>query len=90
LAQDSDVIQQRLCRKFHHEWHRIRSDLEQSWGRSAIGPGEYHEEHFFGHCSQLGKNGYQPIERPYGKPISTKVENGNKSGGSDTGVTEAQ
>ena len=26
LPQDQDIIQQRLCRKLHHEWHRIRAD----------------------------------------------------------------
>ena len=63
LAMEENIIQSRLCRKLHHEWHRIRSDMEQSWGRPELGPGQYQKEHFYGHC---GKNGYLPIERPYG------------------------
>jgi hypothetical protein len=66
LPQDRDVIQQRLCRKVHHEWHRIRDDLERSWGRSNSGNGKYQVDHFFGHCSSPGKSGYLPIERPFG------------------------
>ncbi|VEU43562.1 unnamed protein product [Pseudo-nitzschia multistriata] len=66
LPQDDDVIQQRLCRKLHHEWHRIRSDLERTWGRDAYGPGTYQTDHFYGHCDSHGKKGYLPIERPYG------------------------
>jgi hypothetical protein len=68
LPQNNDIIQQRLCRKLHHEWHRIRTDLEQSWGRSGVGPGKYHEDHFNGHCKSLGKAGYLSIETPYGGP----------------------
>jgi len=66
LPQNSDIIQQRLCRKLHREWHQIRSDLEQSWGRSATGNGEYQPDHFNGHCSSFGKKGYIPIAPPYG------------------------
>lgn len=66
LPQDRDIIQQRLCRKLHHHWHLVRSDLEQSWNRPSKGSGTYHEEHFYGHCQKFGKEGYVPIERPYG------------------------
>ena len=66
LPQDQDIIQQRLCRKLHHEWHRIRADLEQSWGRSQIGSGSYQVDHFYGHCSHSGKGGYLPIAQPFG------------------------
>ena len=69
LPQDSDIIQQRLCRKLHHQWHRIRSDLELTWGRPENGPGQYQRDHFYGHCSKMGKQGYLPIEKPYGKPL---------------------
>ena len=68
LPQNNDIIQQRLCRKLHHEWHRIRTDLEKSWGRTGVGSGTYHQEHFYGHCKNLGKTGYIPIEQPYGDP----------------------
>ena len=60
------MIQQRLCRKLHHEWHRIRADLEQSWGRKEIGSGSYQVDHFYGHCSHSGKGGYLPIVQPFG------------------------
>ena len=66
LPQDSDIIQQRLCRKLHHEWHRIRSDLEKGWGRSAEGDGKFQSEHFLGHCSKFGQAGYLPIKEPFG------------------------
>lgn len=66
LPQDSDIIQQRLCRKLHHEWHRIRADLEESWGRKHFGSGTFQKDHFYGHCTKFGKNGYIPIEQPYG------------------------
>ncbi len=66
LPQDRDTIQQRLCRKLHHEWHRIRADLEHSWGRDLLGPGTFQKEHFYGHCSKFGTRGYLPIEEPYG------------------------
>ncbi|KAG7341904.1 hypothetical protein IV203_006996 [Nitzschia inconspicua] len=66
LPQDHDIIQQRLCRKLHHEWHRIRADLEESWGRSKMGSGPFHQDHFFGHCNRYGQSGYIPIEEPYG------------------------
>mmetsp|Transcript_7894 Transcript_7894/g.23251 ORF Transcript_7894/g.23251 Transcript_7894/m.23251 type:complete len:519 (+) Transcript_7894:142-1698(+) len=66
LPQDDDVIQQRLCRKLHHEWHRIRSDLEQSWGRPELGEGTYQQEHFYGHCHRHGKKGYINIKEPFG------------------------
>lgn len=66
LPQDTDIIQQRLCRKLHHEWHRIRADLEESWGRSQFGTGTFQKDHFYGHCSKFGKNGYLPIEQPFG------------------------
>jgi hypothetical protein len=69
LPQKTDIIQQRLCRKLHHEWFQIRSDLEESWGRSAIGNGSYEQDHFFGYCKSHGKPGYLPIEKPYGIPV---------------------
>lgn len=66
LPQDRDMIQQRLCRKLHHEWYQIRSDLEQSWGRSPNGPGTFQSDHFYGYCSKAGKDGYLPIGQPFG------------------------
>ena len=66
IPQDQDMIQHRLCRKLHHEWYRIRSDMEKSWGRSGKGTGTWQPEQFYGYCSQMGNKGYIPIETPYG------------------------
>jgi len=65
LPQSGDRIQERLCRKLHGQWYRIRSDLEKSWGRSGQGSGGYDSEHFRGYCKSHGKHGYLPIEKPY-------------------------
>ncbi|KAL7574213.1 hypothetical protein ACA910_012470 [Epithemia clementina (nom. ined.)] len=56
------------CRNFHHEWFRIRSEMEQSWGRSGLGSsGKWSDsKHFFGYCTRRGSRGYEPIQRPYG------------------------
>jgi hypothetical protein len=60
-------IDHRLCRALHHEWFRVRSDLEQSWGRSGWGTGVWRErEQFFGFCNTYGTKGYETITRPYG------------------------
>lgn len=68
LPQDQDKLQQRLCRKLHHQWYRIRSELEESWGRTGIGEGDYQKEHFYGHCKSHSKNGYIYIQEPFGTP----------------------
>jgi len=68
LPQDEDKLQQRLCRKLHHQWYRIRSELEESWGRTGIGEGDYQKEHFYGHCKSHSKNGYIYIQEPFGMP----------------------
>jgi len=72
LPHDVDRIQERLCRKLLHEWYRVRSDLEKSWGRSGMGetPEWGQTEHFFGYCSKAGKHGYIPIAKPYGGPAA--------------------
>lgn len=67
LPHDEGIIQKRLCRKLTHEWYKVRSELEKSWGRSGEGPGEWEKDHFFGYCKSRGKNGYVRIEEPYGK-----------------------
>jgi len=65
LPQSGDRIQERLCRKLHGQWYRIRSDLEKSWGRSGQGSGSYDVDQFKGYCKRHGKTGYIPIEKPY-------------------------
>jgi hypothetical protein len=68
LPHDSDRIQERLCRKLHGQWYRIRSDLEKSWGRSGLGPGTFQVEQFYGYCRNTGHRQYVPIEQPFGPP----------------------
>jgi hypothetical protein len=60
-----DNIHHRLCRKFHHAWFQVRSEMELSWGREGRGPGKFDEDLFLGYCTSFGKKGYQWIERPY-------------------------
>jgi hypothetical protein len=72
LRHAEDMIQHRLCRKLHHEWFKIRSDLEKSWSRSGVGQGTLDSSHFFGYCSK-GRKGYFPIEKPYGKPTELSL-----------------
>jgi hypothetical protein len=69
LSHTEDLIQHRLCRKLHREWYQIRSELEQSWGRSGSGAGTFDSDQFYGYCTQNGKNGYLPIAKPYGGPV---------------------
>jgi hypothetical protein len=61
LPQDQNIIQQRLCRKLHHEWFRIRSLMEISWGRAGWGSSQWKRDHFYGFCTNEGPSGYQQI-----------------------------
>lgn len=56
-----------LCRKFHGAWFSIRSEMEQSWGRSGRGNGTWELDLFQGYCRDFGAKGYLAIETPYGK-----------------------
>jgi hypothetical protein len=68
-----------LCMKLHHEWHRVRNDLEQTWQISATS--EYgfanHSDKVtrdsFGHCQKAkgGRFGY--------KYIRMKLPTGNEN-----------
>ena len=60
-----DSIPHRLCRRAIHEWFRTRSKMEESWGRSGMGPGMFDREQFFGYCGKAFAKGYLPIEKPY-------------------------
>lgn len=64
IPQDQDQIQHRLCRKLHNEWFRVRSSLEESWGRVAFGPGQYQKEQFYGFCEKRSEKGYVRIDHP--------------------------
>ena len=73
LPQDGDRIQERLCRKFHGEWYRIRELFETNILQrthvhltskqevvKARG-GNYQIEHFRGYCKGHGSRGYITI-----------------------------
>jgi hypothetical protein len=69
LNHKQDALQHRLCRKLHHEWFRVRSDLDQSLlGRDStmktVATGVFDSEHFFGYCRHSGEKGYIPIILP--------------------------
>jgi hypothetical protein len=69
---DTDALQHRLCRKLHHEWFKIRSSLEESWGRGPYGPGDYDKEQFYGFCKEDSEKRYLPIDLPEGISQSSK------------------
>ena len=52
----------KMCNKFHHEWHRVRSDLE-AWLEldNVKSSGNHKAAHFYGHCNHAGKRGYIPL-----------------------------
>lgn len=74
--QDGDRIQERLCRKFHGAWFKIREDLETSiWGRKHVElnnadevqkerGGLFQPEQFRGYCKSAGKKGYIAMKVP--------------------------
>ncbi|KAL3782470.1 hypothetical protein HJC23_002221 [Cyclotella cryptica] len=76
LAQDGDRIQERLCRKFHAEWYRIRENLETTTlGQKQVDltnqneveqerGGKYQPQHFRGYCKSSGKKGYIAMKVP--------------------------
>ena len=57
LPHNQDQLQHRLCRKLHHEWFRVRADLE---GKS--GDGKFDPDQFFGFCNHSGGRGYISIK----------------------------
>ena len=79
--QDGDRIQERLCRKFHNAWFKVREDLETTiWNRKQIDVsnqeelerergGKFQPEQFRGYCKGSGKNGYIAMT----VPISTST-----------------
>jgi hypothetical protein len=57
----------KLCREMNHQWYVYRSELEQSWGRSGRGEGDFKGDHYLGYCRNRGAEGYIPISLPYGQ-----------------------
>jgi len=67
LPQDGGIIQERLCRKLHHEWFRIRKDLELDLLKTkkqvqTLATGTFNADHFFGFCKNFGHTGYIPFQ----------------------------
>ena len=74
--QDGDRIQERLCRKFHGAWFKIREDLETNiWRRKKLDldnveavekerGGKYQPDQFRGYCKGPGKKSYIRIQVP--------------------------
>lgn len=52
-----------LCNPLHHEWFRIRRDLELGWGKEY--DGKYKPEQFFGFCNRGGSGGYISIKQSF-------------------------
>lgn len=76
---DPDAIRFGLCRRLHHRWFQIRSELEQSWGRESFGNGTFERDHSFGYCSGGGSDGYLQMEQPFGAPFSPMSNDGESS-----------
>mmetsp|Transcript_8527 Transcript_8527/g.12091 ORF Transcript_8527/g.12091 Transcript_8527/m.12091 type:complete len:114 (+) Transcript_8527:3-344(+) len=64
VSMHHNTILQKQCRKFHHEWFRIRSSLEESLGNNLTGIGDWQKEHFYGFCNRFGKRGYLQLQLP--------------------------
>jgi hypothetical protein len=68
---DNDEQKGKLCMQLHHEWHRIRNDLESSWGvAEPIHRSEWNSsnvsEYYYGYCqksksNQFGRYAYKYI-----------------------------
>ena len=69
LAYTSKMKEFRLCREMNRMWYGLRSELEASWGRSGRGNGRFKLDHYKGFCASTGTEGYERIEKPYGKPV---------------------
>ena len=69
------TLPHRLCRQLTHEWYRVRSELEQAWGRGkGLGEGDFDRGQFYGFCHKTGPTGYIPIARPYGTVLTKEKE----------------
>lgn len=71
LPHSMDDIRHRLCRKLHHEWYRIRADLEDEWYAKTKDQsimekrtGKFQSEHFYGFCKSSGVKGYIRMGTP--------------------------
>ena len=58
-----------VCNPLHHEWFRIRKDLEETWEKENLNfrsdrSGKLKSDHFNGFCTRGGKLGYIPIKLP--------------------------
>ena len=58
-------IRHKLCRMMHHEWFRIRKDLEDTWYAKTMDEsikerqkGNFQLDQFYGFCNRQGARGY--------------------------------
>jgi len=71
LPHNDHDLRHKLCRKLHHEWFRIRKNLENQWYSDSMRGsikeqrnGKFQPEQFFGYCKSSGAKGYLPIKVP--------------------------
>ena len=64
-------IRHKLCRIMHHEWFRIRRDLEDSWYAKTMDEsikerqkGKFQPDQFYGFCNKQGAKGYISMKVP--------------------------
>jgi len=66
---ENDTIHNDKCHVLLGKWFQTRSEMEQSWGRTGRGNGNYLEDLFLGYCNDWGLKGYQRLKEPFGKPL---------------------
>ena len=53
-----------ICNKYHHEWFKIRKDLDDKNASSlaTTEKGSFYPEHFMGYCKGRGERNYIPMQ----------------------------
>ena len=52
----------KMCNKFHREWHRVRADLEEFLeAKKETHSATWKSELYYGHCNHAGAKGYIPL-----------------------------
>eukprot|EP00586_Coscinodiscus_wailesii_P009707 CAMPEP_0172510092 /NCGR_PEP_ID=MMETSP1066-20121228/226140_1 /TAXON_ID=671091 /ORGANISM="Coscinodiscus wailesii, Strain CCMP2513" /LENGTH=396 /DNA_ID=CAMNT_0013288921 /DNA_START=402 /DNA_END=1592 /DNA_ORIENTATION=+ len=67
MSHSIDLVQHRLCRKLHHEWFKVRANLEDKvWRIQRTGKnyGQTDPMHFMGYCKGGGERNYLPMRLP--------------------------
>jgi len=64
LSMNRNNATKRICRGMHHEWNRLRYELEQEWNVTSLyRKGNFESDHFYGHCRSRGQRGYIPLPK---------------------------